>query len=1097
MKARSSTSSSRGGGGGGGGERTNFIVVLLVLGSLGCLKLCCVGLFARGFLFVRVELAQKSSSSSSSHAGESFATDASSSSSSSSSFTTTTTTTTPSLVIDKLILLIIDAARYDWVANSASHSALKREESDDESNKNHGLTELRDYYYNTAAAGAGAGAGAGATARKRKWRKEKSDDIDSDSDTSDSLLFKFIADAPTTTSQRLKGLLTGSLPTFVDVSNSFSSKTLEEDNLIHQLHRNGNKRILFSGDDTWADLFPPPINDDGNNISSSSSFSSSYFTDFEAFPSMNVKDTETVDTGVRNSWKKAHALALKNRNGSNSDNNNSSSTSNDSASFDCNVADWDVWIGHMLGADHVGHTYGAKTKEMRNKLEQNDRDIRNIMNDMKTEKEVYKNALFLVFGDHGMTDEGDHGGSSEVEVNSFLFAHRPHGNIAEVFERDDDDDDDISESEMLQIDLVPTLAVLMDVPIPFSSLGVVNEKLWNLFHYDEKDDADTNNGEQRGSASFAYALDQNVRQVWRYINAYHRVKRFETSAFTRLEEMHGRYQNTSRLESTGSREKKKELGLAFLRETQTMTRSAWVTFGMLSMVFGVIGFFGVLLLYMYCIAYFTSKADVTDAKFETGRRKKVAPTSASSATNSQSFTSFPCLFVASVVVYFLSLAARCSNSFIESEREMYQYLLATLLASTCIDRLRFHKNKHPRDSFVSSNRFAKDGVIYNAILAMICNALLARIGDTWVKTNSTEEISSSRESLLIFATFCFAMSHHLQNFEMAVSWIFWAFSATYRNNLWYPRIVFACSWIWFPVTRQFESLSPRRRLNSIDFLWTLLPVFAVLTNSTHIGGVFVLLSAHMMNFSSKSIGNMLTLFPSTSRPDARHSSLSKSRSDEKEEREKTIFLSRSIFTACVASLLFSQAIFYGGGHWVKFNGLRFTAGMTGMDSFNWYLCGILLGLDTFCGEIISVLMFPIFLSYFSLSSSLSSLSMCDGWKEKQQEGQEEQVEQKQKRVDLNVRSVGFLALAFLRGLGVFVSTFFVAYERRHLMTWAIFAPKFIFEICSLLCFECFLVFSFVLASKTRVYETLSEKQIDEDFKMRERTRRSKVYKSRA
>ena len=62
------------------------------------------------------------------------------------------------------------------------------------------------------------------------------------------------------------------------------------------------------------------------------------------------------------------------------------------------------------------------------------------MNDMKTEKEVYKNALFLVFGDHGMTDEGDHGGSSEVEVNSFLFAHRPHGNIAEVFERDDDDE---------------------------------------------------------------------------------------------------------------------------------------------------------------------------------------------------------------------------------------------------------------------------------------------------------------------------------------------------------------------------------------------------------------------------------------------------------------------------------------------------------------------------------------------------------------------------------------------------------------------------------------------------------------------------------
>ena len=59
-----------------------------------------------------------------------------------------------------------------------------------------------------------------------------------------------------------------------------------------------------------------------------------------------------------------------------------------------------------------------------------------------------------------------------VEVNSFLFAHRPHGNIAAAFEDDEDEDDDIStirsKNEMMQIDLVPTLSVLMGVPIPFS-----------------------------------------------------------------------------------------------------------------------------------------------------------------------------------------------------------------------------------------------------------------------------------------------------------------------------------------------------------------------------------------------------------------------------------------------------------------------------------------------------------------------------------------------------------------------------------------------------------------------------------------------------
>ena len=346
---------------------------------------------------------------------------------------------------------------------------------------------------------------------------------------------------------------------------------------------------------------------------------------------MNVKDTETVDTGVRNSWKKAHALAMRNRNGSNTsvDNKNTSdnSTRDDDDDDD---ADWDVWIGHMLGADHVGHTYGAKTKEMKKKLEQNDRDIRNIMNDLKTEKEVYAKALFLVFGDHGMTDEGDHGGSSEVEVNSFLFAHRPHGNIAAAFEDDEDEDDDIStirsKNEMMQIDLVPTLSVLMGVPIPFSSLGLVNEKLWDLCHNDEEDDANTNsdtniNNNKRISASFERALDQNVRQVWRYINAYHRIKRFETSAFTRIEEMHVSYQNLSRLENTGSSENKKDLGVAFLKETQRMTRNSWVTFGLVSMVFGIVCFSVVLLLYVYYIAYFTF-VDATAAECEIGRRKK-------------------------------------------------------------------------------------------------------------------------------------------------------------------------------------------------------------------------------------------------------------------------------------------------------------------------------------------------------------------------------------------------------------------------------------------------------------------------------------------
>ena len=48
-------------------------------------------------------------------------------------------------------------------------------------------------------------------------------------------LFRFAADAPTVTAQRLKGLTTGSLPTFLEVRLNFASPAIEEDNWVHQL----------------------------------------------------------------------------------------------------------------------------------------------------------------------------------------------------------------------------------------------------------------------------------------------------------------------------------------------------------------------------------------------------------------------------------------------------------------------------------------------------------------------------------------------------------------------------------------------------------------------------------------------------------------------------------------------------------------------------------------------------------------------------------------------------------------------------------------------------------------------------------------------
>lgn len=49
-------------------------------------------------------------------------------------------------------------------------------------------------------------------------------------------LFKFIADPPTTTMQRIKALTTGSLPTFIDAGSNFATNEINEDNIIDQVY---------------------------------------------------------------------------------------------------------------------------------------------------------------------------------------------------------------------------------------------------------------------------------------------------------------------------------------------------------------------------------------------------------------------------------------------------------------------------------------------------------------------------------------------------------------------------------------------------------------------------------------------------------------------------------------------------------------------------------------------------------------------------------------------------------------------------------------------------------------------------------------------
>ncbi|WZN59363.1 GPI ethanolamine phosphate transferase [Chloropicon roscoffensis] len=283
-------------------------------------------------------------------------------------------------------------------------------------------------------------------------------------------LLEFVADAPTTTMQRLKGLTTGSLPTFVDIGSSLSARALEEDNLVRQLKLHG-RRVVHMGDDTWRDLFPED-------------FSQSF-----PFPSLDVNDLNTVDDGVE-------ALL---------------------GPLVESGQDWDVIVAHLLGVDHCGHTHDIHSREMVTKLGQVDRIVREVargLEERATGDDGFGRALLLVFGDHGQTRSGEHGGSTREEVSTVLLAYdidrrRAEGNVGGT-----DEVDGACPAAMSQLDFAATVSEMLGLPIPFSNVGQVNYDLWSLGAdpYGERPASEV-------SSEFEEALQRNAAQVDAYLES--------------------------------------------------------------------------------------------------------------------------------------------------------------------------------------------------------------------------------------------------------------------------------------------------------------------------------------------------------------------------------------------------------------------------------------------------------------------------------------------------------------------------------------------------------------------------------------------------
>ena len=142
---------------------------------------------------------------------------------------------------------------------------------------------------------------------------------------------------PTVTMPRLKGILGGIIPSYLDIVINLSSSEFTEDNWL-QKAMDARKKVIFYGDDTWLKMFSPKK-----------------FERHDGTVSFFVTDYTEVDNNVTRHLE----TEVKER-----------------------IDSWDIMILHYLGLDHIGHSLGARSPLIDVKLGEMDRIIEELYNNM-------------------------------------------------------------------------------------------------------------------------------------------------------------------------------------------------------------------------------------------------------------------------------------------------------------------------------------------------------------------------------------------------------------------------------------------------------------------------------------------------------------------------------------------------------------------------------------------------------------------------------------------------------------------------------------------------------------------------------------------
>ncbi|TNV84606.1 hypothetical protein FGO68_gene1923 [Halteria grandinella] len=242
---------------------------------------------------------------------------------------------------------------------------------------------------------------------------------------------------PTVTAIRIQGTMTGALNSYIEIKDNFGSQTIEEDSLLYQINNRGYKRtkdrkpldeyIVFTGDYIWSDEFAPYFN--------------------RSFPhsSFNVQDLDSHDNATSRDLRRE----VKDMN-------------------------FTLLLGHLIGVDHGGHSGGANNKQIERKLRETETLIKDMIELMDND------TVIMVYGDHGMNNEGHHGGNSLQELRSAFFAYTKGGFPFKKATKEIQEHFNELQSDIKQLDLPSIATAILDLPIPFSNVGVLYPSLYML-----------------------------------------------------------------------------------------------------------------------------------------------------------------------------------------------------------------------------------------------------------------------------------------------------------------------------------------------------------------------------------------------------------------------------------------------------------------------------------------------------------------------------------------------------------------------------------------------------------------------------------------